>query len=148
MLLGTHLTKAQIKYEYIKIPETEFKIIYIPKIAPANSPVPTPTPTSVPVTKPKLIGPKEYARSKLSYRQYSCLYNLWNRESHWNYKAYNRSSGAYGIPQALPGSKMASAGADWRTNPITQVKWGLRYINARYGSACNAWSFWLSHHWY
>lgn len=91
---------------------------------------------------------KKFALERVGARQFRCLDNLWTRESHWNYKAGNPSSGAYGIPQALPGSKMKSAGADWRTNPITQVKWGLKYINARYGSACNAWRFWQSHHWY
>lgn len=70
--------------------------------------------------------------------QFSCLQKLWQRESGWNHQAQNRSSGAYGIPQALPGSKMASAGADWRTNPATQIKWGLGYISGRYGSPCGA----------
>jgi hypothetical protein len=82
--------------------------------------------------------------------QYNCLVNLWNGESNWNYLAENRSSGAYGIPQSLPGSKMATFGDDWRTNPITQIKWGLWYIDERYGSPCNAWSTWQarSPHWY
>lgn len=73
--------------------------------------------------------------------EYKCLDKLWIRESQWNYKAENKSSGAYGIPQALPGSKMASAGPDWRTNPKTQIKWGLGYIKGRYGTPCKA----LSH---
>jgi hypothetical protein len=72
--------------------------------------------------------------------QLGCLINLWTKESHWNTHAENGSSGAYGIPQALPGSKMASVGADWRTNPVTQIRWGLGYIAARYGTPCNAWS--------
>jgi hypothetical protein len=72
--------------------------------------------------------------------QFPCLDKLWNRESGWNYKASNHGSGAYGIPQALPGSKMASAGADWKTNPATQIKWGLGYIKGRYSSPCGAWS--------
>ncbi|OKL50385.1 hypothetical protein BM477_02605 [Boudabousia marimammalium] len=70
--------------------------------------------------------------------QFRCLVSLWNRESNWNYRAQNRSSGAYGIPQALPGGKMASAGADWRTNPATQISWGLGYIQGRYGTPCGA----------
>ncbi|MFM6980095.1 MAG: transglycosylase SLT domain-containing protein [Micrococcales bacterium] len=70
--------------------------------------------------------------------QYSCLVKLWNRESNWRYNAENKSSGAYGIPQALPGRKMASAGPDWRTNPETQVKWGVKYIQDRYDNPCNA----------
>ncbi len=72
--------------------------------------------------------------------QFGCLVSLWNKESGWNYQAYNRSSGAYGIPQALPGSKMSSAGADWQSNPATQIAWGLGYISGRYGSPCGAWS--------
>ena len=83
------------------------------------------------------------ARSMLSSygwgdEQFSCLVNLWTRESRWNYQAQNSSSGAYGIPQALPGSKMASAGSDWASNPATQITWGLGYISGRYGSPCGA----------
>lgn len=70
--------------------------------------------------------------------QYSCLVKLWNRESNWRVNAFNKSSGAYGIPQSLPGNKMATAGADWMTNPATQINWGLGYINDRYGSPCTA----------
>ena len=73
--------------------------------------------------------------------QFSCLVTMWNHESGWRVNAAN-PSGAYGIPQALPGSKMASAGADWRTNPATQIKWGLEYISSRYGTPCGAWSQW------
>ncbi|WP_431952093.1 transglycosylase SLT domain-containing protein [Actinacidiphila sp. bgisy167] len=80
--------------------------------------------------------------------QYQCFSNIVTRESGWNYTATNASSGAYGLVQALPGSKMASAGADWRTNPGTQIKWGLNYMNSRYGSPCGAWSFWQANHWY
>lgn len=71
--------------------------------------------------------------------QWTCLNALWTRESGWNSNAHNNSSGAHGIPQALPGSKMASAGSDWATNPATQIKWGLGYISGRYGSPCAAW---------
>lgn len=71
--------------------------------------------------------------------QFPCLNKLWTRESGWNYKARNPSSGAGGIPQALPANKMASAGSDWATNPATQIRWGLGYIKGRYGSPCNAW---------
>jgi hypothetical protein len=80
--------------------------------------------------------------------QYACFSNIVTRESGWNYTATNASSGAYGLVQALPGSKMASAGADWRTNPATQIKWGLNYMNSRYGSPCGAWSFWQANSWY
>ena len=71
---------------------------------------------------------------------FGCLLDLWNRESGWVYDAEN-ASGAYGIPQALPGSKMASAGPDWQTNPATQIKWGLGYIKQLYGNPCGAWSY-------
>jgi len=80
--------------------------------------------------------------------EYRCLHALWMRESRWNPFAENPSSGAYGIPQALPGSKMASAGADWATNPETQIRWGLGYIDARYGSPCAAWEHSEEHNWY
>ena len=81
-------------------------------------------------------------------QQWVCLANLWNRESGWRTNAGNPTSGAYGIPQALPGNKMATYGADWRTNPETQIKWGLAYINGRYGNPCNAWSHFLNSNWY
>ncbi|MFN8048021.1 MAG: G5 domain-containing protein [Ancrocorticia sp.] len=80
--------------------------------------------------------------------QFTCLVNLWNRESGWNHLAMNASSGAYGIPQALPGNKMASAGADWQTNPATQISWGLGYIQGRYGTPCGAWAHSESVGWY
>jgi len=77
-------------------------------------------------------------RYRWGIEQYSCLVKLWNRESNWRVNAFNRSSGAYGIPQALPGNKMAVAGADWMTNPETQINWGLGYISGRYGNPCTA----------
>jgi hypothetical protein len=91
---------------------------------------------------------KKFARSKVGSKQFSCLEPLWKHESGWNHRNLNESSGAYGIPQALPGKKMRSIDSDWKTNPITQVKWGVRYVNQRYGSACKAWKFWQSHNWY
>ncbi|MEU6249796.1 lytic transglycosylase domain-containing protein [Glycomyces sp. NPDC047010] len=80
--------------------------------------------------------------------EFQCLVDLWNRESGWDENAYNSGSGATGIPQALPGSKMASAGDDWETNPATQIKWGLGYIDGTYGSPCSAWSHSESVGWY
>lgn len=80
--------------------------------------------------------------------QMSCLVPLWDHESGWNEYAENPSSGAYGIPQALPGDKMASAGGDWRDNPATQIAWGLDYITGRYGDPCGAWGFWQANNWY
>ncbi|MFG2920528.1 lytic transglycosylase domain-containing protein [Streptomyces sp. NPDC048305] len=88
------------------------------------------------------------ARQMMPADQFQCFSNIVTRESGWNYKAQNASSGAYGLVQALPGSKMASAGADWQTNPATQIKWGLSYMDNRYDSPCGAWSFWQANHWY
>lgn len=94
-----------------------------------------------------------YAQNKVTERgwsaeDYNCLVLLWNRESGWNPSATNPSSGAYGIPQALPGTKMATAGADWQTNPQTQINWGLGYIADRYGTPCGAWAHSESVGWY
>jgi hypothetical protein len=80
--------------------------------------------------------------------QFSCLDSLWTKESGWSYRAYNRGSGATGIPQALPGSKMASAGSDWKTSAATQIEWGLAYIDRAYGSPCAAWSHSRATNWY
>ncbi len=96
---------------------------------------------------------KAYAYEALAKRgwgmdQYSCLVKLWNRESHWNVTAHNKNSGAYGIPQALPGIKMASAGEDWMTNPETQINWGLGYITGRYNSPCGALAHSNTFNWY
>jgi hypothetical protein len=97
--------------------------------------------------------PREIARALLaefgfSADQFGCLDSLYMGESGWRVDADNPSSSAYGIPQALPGSKMASAGADWATNPVTQIRWGLGYIQDRYGSPCGAWSFKQGNGWY
>ena len=97
--------------------------------------------------------PREIAQALLSefgygQDQFSCLDSLYNSESGWRVNADNPSSSAYGIPQALPGSKMASAGPDWATNPVTQIRWGLGYIQDRYGSPCSAWSFKQGNNWY
>ncbi|MGV9566490.1 aggregation-promoting factor C-terminal-like domain-containing protein [Streptomyces sp. NPDC003480] len=88
------------------------------------------------------------ARSMVGAGQFQCFSNIVDHESSWNYRAVNASSGAYGLFQALPGSKMSSVGADWQTNPATQIKWGLNYMNSRYGSPCQAWSFWQANSWY
>lgn len=80
--------------------------------------------------------------------QFACLDPLWMGESGWRVNADNPHSSAYGIPQALPGSKMSSEGADWATNPVTQIRWGLGYIQDRYGTPCGAWSFKQGHGWY
>ncbi len=98
--------------------------------------------------------PREIARQMMANHygwgedQFSCYDAIIMRESRWNPYADNPRSSAYGIPQALPGRKMASAGADWRTNPATQIKWGLGYVKQRYGTPCGAWGFKRSHGWY
>lgn len=97
---------------------------------------------------PKEIAQIQVAARGWSSSEFQCLVNLWNRESRWNPYAENASSGAYGIPQSLPGSKMASAGADWRTNPATQITWGLGYIAGRYGTPCSAWAHSNAVGWY
>lgn len=128
---------------------------------------PTPTPTPTPTTSakkstssgaPAAGTPDPGSAQAIAYQmlkdrgmgddQYSCLVSLWNRESHWNVYAYNAGSGAYGIPQALPGSKMASAGPDWQTNAATQITWGLGYITGRYQTPCGAWDHSESSGWY
>ncbi|MDG4859751.1 transglycosylase SLT domain-containing protein [Streptomyces sp. T-3] len=91
---------------------------------------------------------KAIAQQMVPSGQFQCFSNIVDHESGWNYKASNPSSGAYGLMQALPGSKMSSAGADWQTNPATQIKWGLNYMNERYGSPCGAWDFWQANNWY
>ncbi|HEY8982831.1 MAG TPA: transglycosylase SLT domain-containing protein [Streptomyces sp.] len=88
------------------------------------------------------------ARQMVASGQWQCFSNIVDHESSWNYRAVNASSGAYGLFQALPGSKMSSVGSDWQTNPATQIKWGLNYMNERYGSPCDAWSFWQANNWY
>ncbi|GAA3806908.1 transglycosylase SLT domain-containing protein [Streptomyces phyllanthi] len=91
---------------------------------------------------------QEMARQIVPAGQFTCFSNIVDHESSWNYRADNPTSDAYGLVQALPGSKMASAGADWATNPATQIKWGLNYMNERYGSPCGAWNFWQANNWY
>lgn len=106
---------------------------------------------AVPFVEPgtaRAIGQEAVLARGWSLDEFACLDALWTRESGWRVDAQNRSSGAYGIPQALPGSKMASAGADWQTNPATQIAWGLGYIAGRYGTPCGAWSSFLAKGWY
>jgi hypothetical protein len=99
-------------------------------------------------------GAKEIAKNlttntyQWSDAQFTCLDQLWTRESHWNYKARNKSSGAHGIAQALPATKMEVVGTDWRTNPVTQITWGLKYIEERYTTPCKAWSKFKRSRWY
>jgi hypothetical protein len=97
---------------------------------------------------PKDMGYQAVLAHGWDIQEYYYLLALWNRESGWNPGAANTSSGAYGIPQALPGSKMAAFGADWETNPATQIAWGLSYISGRYGTPCEAWASSEERGWY
>lgn len=130
---------------------------------------PTPTPTPEPVVTesssssssswtPPFVSPDPGTAQAIAYDmvrargwgddQFACLVALWNRESGWRVNAYNAGSGAYGIPQALPGNKMGTVAPDWETNPATQITWGLNYIGGRYGDPCGAWSHSESVGWY
>jgi hypothetical protein len=104
--------------------------------------------TSVPVGEAQLIAYNMLISMGMGDDQFSCLVSLWNKESHWSTTAGNPVSGAYGIPQALPGSKMASAGPNWQTDATTQITWGLGYIVGRYGSPCGAWAHSVASNWY
>lgn len=97
---------------------------------------------------PRSIGRALLSDFGWSSDQFGCLDSLWTKESGWDVHADNPSSSAYGIAQALPGSKMSSVGSDWATNPVTQITWGLGYIQDRYGSPCSAWGHSQSYNWY
>jgi hypothetical protein len=131
-----------------------------PSLRPKGKPLPTKTPDKpggsggAPAGDPVPKGEAQAIAKRLlpsfgfsGDGQFGCLVNLWNRESGWNTHAAN-PSGAYGIPQALPGSKMASAGPDWQNNATTQIKWGLGYIKNRYNTPCGGWSHFQSAGWY
>lgn len=122
-----------------------------PKPAPSPAPLPAPAPGPGPVDDP--AAAQAHAAGRLGsfgwgQEQQRCLVNLWQRESGWRTSALNPSSGAYGIPQSMPGNKMATAGSDWRTNYRTQIAWGLGYISNRYGSPCAAWQHSEDNNWY
>jgi hypothetical protein len=137
-----------------------FKIVGTPKVA--TNPVPltlggppttgggSPPTVQAPAPDPgsaEAIGYNMLASFGFGKSQWGCLYKLWMQESGWRWNAEN-ASGAYGIPQALPGSKMASAGANWLTSPTTQIKWGLGYIKQIYATPCGAWNHELAYGWY
>ncbi len=136
-----------------------FSVTSTPKISTGASPVSSsgngasgaaPLVASGPPPDPKSAQGIAYnllASYGFSTDQWGCLDNLWQEESGWVYNAEN-ASGAYGIPQALPGSKMASAGPDWQTDPTTQIKWGLGYIKGTYGTPCDAWAHEEADGWY
>lgn len=135
-------------------------------VKPKPKPTPTPTATSTGSSSssrssgwaPPFVSPDPGSAQATAYEmvtargwgddEFACLVALWKKESGWRVNAYNKSSGAYGIPQALPGSKMASAGSDWETNAATQIAWGLGYIKGRYGTPCGAWDHSQRKGWY
>lgn len=135
-------------------------------VKPTPTPTPTPTATATGSSSssrssgwtPPFVSPNPGSAQAIAYEmvtargwgddQFACLVALWKKESGWRVNAYNKGSGAYGIPQALPGSKMASAGSDWETNPATQISWGLGYIKGRYSSPCGAWDHSQRKGWY
>ncbi|HEY8482119.1 MAG TPA: transglycosylase SLT domain-containing protein [Spirillospora sp.] len=131
-------------------------------LRPKGTPLPTKTPkkkdsggTGAPIADPVPASEAQRIAKNMmpsfgftGAGEFGCLVKLWNKESGWRVNASNPSSGAYGIPQANPGTKMASAGPDWRTNPATQIKWGLGYIKGRYGTPCKAWAHSQSTGWY
>lgn len=102
----------------------------------------------LPTGSPKAIARAMLANYGWGDDQFSCLVTMWSHESGWNPHAENPGSGAYGIPQALPGAKMGTSGSDWRNNPATQISWGLNYMKTRYNTPCGAWSFWQRGSWY
>ncbi|MCW2496039.1 ubiquitin-like domain-containing protein [Jatrophihabitans sp.] len=137
---GKVVGKTKVKTVTLASPTAKVEKVGTKAAAPATPNAPLPSPGSA----------KDIARQLLLARgwgddQYSCLTALWGKESAWRVNAGNQSSGAYGIPQALPGSKMASAGPNWRTDATTQITWGLGYISSRYGTPCGAWSAWNAH---
>jgi hypothetical protein len=136
-LEGEHLAAAVSRDDYTV---TEPEPI---KVAPSAPAAGVPDPGSAQAIAFEMVTARGWGSG-----EFDCLVSLWNRESGWNVYAHNPSSGAYGIPQSLPGDKMASAGADWATNPATQITWGLGYIESRYGTPCGAWAMSEEQGWY
>jgi hypothetical protein len=117
-----------------------------PSPGPSQPAAPTVQPTPAPY-RDTIWNARTYVKNRVGARGYDCINAVWTAESKWNPRA-GSPTGAYGIPQAFPGSKMAAFGSNWRYSPLTQVKWGLWYANSRYGSACGAYDFWKVHGWY
>lgn len=139
---GKVLKKKKVSDEVTKKPVTEV-------LVKGTKERPEPEPATASFSgSTRQIGQQMAAARGWTSSEWSCLESLWTKESGWNASASNPSSGAYGIPQALPGSKMASAGSDWQSNPATQIEWGLGYIEGRYGTPCGAWGHSQSVGWY
>jgi hypothetical protein len=151
---------ATAEYKAADIQRDDYTVTEKPKPKPVVVPPPSSSSSSdsgssytAPVAVASPGSAQAIAADKVAARgwgseQFDCLVALWNRESGWNVYAENPSSGAYGIPQALPGNKMASAGGDWATNAATQIEWGLGYISGSYGSPCGAWQSSEDRGWY
>jgi resuscitation-promoting factor RpfB len=139
---GKLVGKAELPTVLMRRPSDQVQKVGTKQSAPNTSNAPTPSPGSNQAIAKAMLPSYGWGGD-----QYNCLVEMWNRESGWRIDASN-ASGAYGIPQALPGSKMASAGPNWQTNPHTQIRWGLGYIKSRYGTPCGAWSLWQSQGWY
>ncbi|GAA1965226.1 lytic transglycosylase domain-containing protein [Microbacterium deminutum] len=157
----THTTEASaVSAEPAELGRGGYSVYVKPKPKPKPKPPPVVVAParSTPRWSPPFVAPNPGTAQAIAYDmvkargwgddEFACLVSLWNRESGWRVNAYNAGSGAYGIPQALPGSKMGSAGADWATNPATQITWGLGYVTGRYGTPCGAWSHSQSTGWY
>ncbi|WP_227820265.1 lytic transglycosylase domain-containing protein [Agromyces aureus] len=150
---GAEIQELQVDGEYTIDASRESYVVEVKpaKVEPASTsassgwapPAVTPDPGSAQAYAATAVAARGWAPT-----EFDCLVALWSKESGWRVNAYNAGSGAYGIPQALPGSKMASAGADWETNAATQVEWGLGYVQGRYGTPCGAWAHSQSSGWY
>jgi hypothetical protein len=150
---GTAATAA------VELDRSGYTVYVTPKPTPTPEPVATESSSSSSSSwTPPFVSPDPGTAQAIAYDmvhargwgddQFACLVALWNKESGWRVNAYNAGSGAYGIPQALPGSKMGSVAPDWETNPATQITWGLGYIGGRYGDPCGAWNHSESVGWY
>jgi hypothetical protein len=141
------MTAATKSFKVIGKPKlAKIAVKATPATAASNAPVvaaPIPSPGTAQAIAYKLLPTFGFSAKT----QFGCLDDIFSRESGWRVNAYN-ASGAYGIPQALPGSKMAMFGSDWQTNAAVQIKWGIWYIKGRYGSPCGAWAFWQANGWY
>ena len=126
----------------------DYSVSKIKKAAPAAAFAGAPAAGAPDPGSAKAIALKLVQARGWNTAQYDCLVALWGKESGWNVYAFNAGSGAYGIPQALPGNKMASVGADWKTSAKTQIIWGLGYIQGRYVNPCGAWAQSQAKGWY
>ncbi|GGN29933.1 NlpC/P60 family protein [Streptomyces fuscichromogenes] len=135
---------------YAALPRTAAVDAYVRVRGPARTTTATKATDAsyIHTTTAPAAGPVRQIAAQVFGSEYECVANIIARESGWKTTATNPSSGAYGLGQALPGSKMADSGSDWRANPLTQLRWMRSYVNARYGGACTAWAFWQTHRWY